>query len=558
MSTLCQSGVAHLIAERLDEAEQDFRSVVGLQPSHLQGLFALGVITWRQQRNELALDYACRLVALAPEVAAHHLLLARIQRELHRLAEAAASFRAALCQVPDDDVVWCELASVLSEAGQPDDAATCYRTALRLQPTSAPAYYNLGVLLFGAKQFAEAATAFRTVLDLRPDHPDAPNKLGATLLEMGECESAASYLALAVERQPTRPAPHSNLGVALRELGQVEAAEACFVRALDLDQDFAKARYNLATTMLQTGRLSEGWRLFESRWQTALRPRAFEQPRWAGEDLGTQVLLLHAEQGMGDTLQFCRYVTAAAQRARVVLEVQPPLARLLGQSFAGVAAVIARGDAIPSFDRHCPLMSLPLVFGTTLETIPGETPYLIPNHADINRWRHRLDGLPGLRVGLVWRGNPDFALTGEKRDLDPAHLAGLSSVPDVSFVSLQKDLSPDDRSRAACYLEMTDWTDELRDFADTAALVAGLDLVIGVDTAVVHLAGSLGRPVWLLNRSDPCWRWLRDRDDSPWYPSLRQFRQRTMRDWPGVMDAVRGALLTRGLSGRSLVSSYTA
>ena len=195
-------------------------------------------------------------------------------------------------------------------------------------------------------------------------------------------------------------------------------------------------------------------------------------------------------------------------------------------------------------------MSLPLVFGTTLESIPARTPYLMPNRADLDRWRTRLDGLPGLRVGLVWRGNPDFALSGQKRDLDPAHLACLSSVPDISFVSLQKGLSPKDRSQAASYLEMTDWTDELHDFADTAALVAGLDLVIGVDTAVIHLAGSLGRPTWLLNRFDPCWRWLRDRDDSPWYPSLRQFRPATVRDWPGVMNAVRAALLTYARPGR--------
>ena len=523
-------------------------------PGHAQGLLALGVIAWWQQRNEQALDYAKRLVALAPEMATHHLLLARILRELRRLPESAASFHNALCLAPDDSAAWGELAAVFSDAGQPDEAVTSYQAAIRLRPSFGPDHYNLGICLFADNRFAEAAAAFRVVLQMKPDHADAPNKLGAALLELGECEAAAEYLQLAVQRRPIQPASHSNLGVALRELGQVEAAEACFVKALTLDGNFAKARYNLATTRLQTGRLREGWELFESRWQTALRPRTFVQPRWTGEDLGSQVLLLHAEQGMGDTLQFCRYVAAAAQRARVVLEVQPPLTRLLAQSLAGVAVIMARGETLPSFERHCPLMSLPLVFGTTLETIPASVPYLIPDHADLDRWRSRLHALPGLRVGLVWRGNPDFALTGQKRDLDPTYLAGLSNVPGISFVSLQKDLSAVDKSRAAAILDMTDWTDELRDFADTAALVAGLDLVIGVDTAVIHLAGGLGRPVWLLNRFDPCWRWLLNRDDSPWYPSLRQFRPGIVRDWPGVMDAVRAALLTFARSDHALVS----
>ena len=611
VAALCEAGLAHLAAGQLAEAERSFTGVIAREPRHLQGVLALGVIAWQQQRQPAALSYALQAAKIAPQLPVGHLLLARVLRESGRVPETIAAFRSALRLSPADNAARLELAQVLADAGLPEEAATEYRLALQHDPLNAPghynlgnlmlrlgqpaeaercyqaalalqpanrharnnlatalrqlgrlqeaeeeyrglaeecpdmveAHYNLGNVLFETGRFVEAVAVFRQALLVRPGHGGAANNLGSALIEIGDYPAAKQCLQQAVKLQPLEAMPRSNLGAALREMGQVAEAEACFRQALRLAGDKVPARNNLATTLLQTGRLREGWALYESRWQTpTLPPRAFSQPLWQGEALGDQVLLLHAEQGMGDTLQFCRYVRLAAQRARVVIEVQPPLRRLLARSLPDAEQVISRGEELPQFARHCPLLSLPRLFGTTLETIPADISYLAPEPAEMAAWKERLAALPGRRIGLVWRGNQAFADAKRKRDMDPACLSFLNGVSGVSFVSLQKDLDAEAKATAQSLLPMTDWTAELTDFAQTAALVAGLDLVIGVDTAVVHLAGALGRPVWLLNRFDPCWRWLREREDSPWYPSLRQFRQPAIGDWASVMAAVRAAL----------------
>jgi hypothetical protein len=270
--------------------------------------------------------------------------------------------------------------------------------------------------------------------------------------------------------------------------------------------------------------------------------RAFSRPRWNGEAGNGGVLLLHAEQGFGDTLQFCRYAPLAAARGwRVVLEVPQPLVRLMG-SLDGVERVVASGDPLPEFDMQCPMMSLPFAFDTELDTIPADIPYLSADHRDVGRWESRLAELgPGLRVGLVWAGNArrhstDLNATDRRRSMDPALLGPLAGVGGVHFFSLQKEGEPP--------FALHDYMDECTDFADSAALVETLDLVIGVDTSVIHLAGSLGKPVWLLNRYDSCWRWLREGETSAWYPGLRQFRQPLPGAWTPVVEAVCRALKT--------------
>jgi hypothetical protein len=298
--------------------------------------------------------------------------------------------------------------------------------------------------------------------------------------------------------------------------------------------------------LLAAGEMAEGWKEYEWRWRTPLMfavRRRFTQPAWDGGGGGT--LLIHAEQGLGDTLQFCRYATLAAARgARVILEVQAPLVRLL-RSLPGAGAVIARGEALPDFDVHAHMLSLPHIFGTTLETISAATPYLTADPADSETMRIRLGQKTGLRVGLVWAGNsyasvPEMAAVDRRRSLAPEHLAPLLDIPEIDFISLQKG------GKAPAAFGLTDFMDEMRDFADTAALVENLDLVISVDTSVAHLAGALGKPVWLLNRFDAEWRWLDGRTDSPWYPGMRIFRQDKPGDWDGVIAAVAGAL--RGLA----------
>jgi hypothetical protein len=303
--------------------------------------------------------------------------------------------------------------------------------------------------------------------------------------------------------------------------------------------------------LLLTGRWAEAWPAYEARWQIghlASARRAFAQPLWTGEQpVARRTILLHAEPGLGDTLQFCRYAPlVAAQGARVVLEVQPPLVRLL-KRLEGVAQVVAAGDALPDFDLHCPLMSLPGAFATTPETVPGSVPYLTADPTQQAAWHDTLAGLPGRRVGLVWAGSarawlPHAAALDRRRSMRLADMAPLAGVRGCTFVSLQLGPPAAQLNESSTGLAIYDVAAALGDFANTAALVANLDLVIAVDTAVAHLAGALGRPVWLLNRFDTCWRWLQGREDSPWYPSLRQFRCGAHEDWANVMQRVTAAL----------------
>jgi len=305
------------------------------------------------------------------------------------------------------------------------------------------------------------------------------------------------------------------------------------------------------------GRFEEGWKEYEWRWKTKLLSGdagRFSAPTWGGEAIGDRVILLHAEQGLGDTLQFCRYAPLIAAGARVVLEVQAPLTRLLSQ-LPGIAAIVARGDGLPPFDLHCPLLSLAGVVGTTLDTIPAEAPYLAADPALAADWRDRLAGLGGLRTGLVWAGgrrlDANLAAVDRRRSIALDTMSPLGEVSGVTFISLQKGDPSAQAAHPPAGMALYDFTADLHDFADTAALIDNLDLVISVDTSVVHLAGALGKPVWLLNRFDTCWRWLLDRDDSPWYPQLRQFRQPSPGDWKSVISGVGDALQCLAACGAS-------
>jgi hypothetical protein len=335
-------------------------------------------------------------------------------------------------------------------------------------------------------------------------------------------------------------------------LNRFDEALASFDRAIAIRPGLAEAHFNAALCLLLTGDLSRGWKQYEWRWSTdQLRSeqRNFSQPQWTGSDkIAGKTILLHAEQGLGDTLQFCRYVPQVAARgARVIFEVPTPLVALM-RTLAGDIDVIARGDHLPAFDLHCPLLSLPLAFNTELDTIPGETPYLSAVPAKSDAWRERLGPRERPRIGLVWAGDPrkqlpNAHLIDRQRSITFDMLAPLFEAADCDFVSLQKGEQAVAQLRASALCNrVVDWTDDFHDFSDTAALVDNLDLVIAVDTSVAHLAGALGKPLWLLNRYNTCWRWLLERDDNPWYPTVRQFRQDEMRNWDAVMARVTGSL----------------
>ncbi len=451
-----------------------------------------------------------------------------------------------------------ELGERFLEARQLERAAQAFRFATRLDPGHAKTFQRLGLTLRLLERWDEAAAASLRAIALAPDSADAYDNLAVVLFAQRELDKSILMFEEAVRLAPHSFARWNNLGNVLILDNRDEAAEAAFRRAVALNPSHPDSHHHLGMVLLRRGDYAEGWREYEWRWQcgalaAARRPATL--PLWDGSP-APRTILLHAEQGLGDGLQFCRYAPLVAARGhRIELEVPKELVALVEFSLASDAIrVVAQATdhpglaGLPAVDAHCPLMSLPLVLGTTLDTIPS-APYLRADPAKAQLWAERLGAADGaLRVGLVWAGNPrrnaSFAIraTDARRSTTLATLAPLLDVPGIRFVSLQKGEGATEL-RAGSYPAILDADPDLHSFADTAALVAALDLVICVDTSVAHLAGGLGKPTWLLSRFDGCWRWLKDRSDSPWYQSMRIFRQGADRDWAPVVEQVREALI---------------
>ena len=414
-----------------------------------------------------------------------------------------------------------------------------------MAPDQAALRLQHGISLSHQGRYAEAVVEFEQARRQRPDLPELAIRLCNELAAQGERDTAAALLRTIVEADPAYAGGWLNLGVLHYEQGRYEAALACYERAQAIDPGFALAHYNEGLIRLLMGDFARGWAKYE--WRLRLKhapalPPGFSQPRWTGEDLAGGTLLLHAEQGLGDTIQFCRFVAQAARRARVILSVPPPLIRLLS-GLPGIAGFVRHGEPIPPFDRYCSLPSLPYLFGTTAETVPA-IPYLAAEPAAVAAWRDRLPSA-GCRVGIVWQGNPKAELD-RGRSFPLACFEAIARLPGIALVSLQKGAGLEQIEALSGRVPVTalgaDFDNGPDAFIDTAAVIAQLDLVIACNTSVAHLAGALGRPVWLALRCWPDWRWQLDRDDSPWYPSLRLFRQARDGDWTETFDRITAAL----------------
>ena len=540
-------GLVHMKLGDLDGATALFRRALALQPNLPLTWNYLGRLLLLRNAPEEAVECFRRALACRSDYAEACLNLAVALAGCGKREEAVAACRKALSLRPDYPEAWNNLGIFLKEQGESEEAGACFERALETKPHFTNAMNNLGVVRFEQGRLDEAAALYHRALALKPDLPEALSNLGQVLRLQDRLEESLDCYRRALSLNPNFPDALINLGSSLSDAGLLKEAVLVMQRAVSLKSDCPDLHKNLGLALLAAGRLEEGWREFEWRWQCAelapARPR-FSQPRWRGESAEGRVLLLYAEQGLGDTIQFCRYAPLAAARGlRVVLAVQQPLVKLM-QSLAGVEKVLSLDDRLPPFDFHLPLMSLPHLFGTRLETIPGDTPYLFPDKEAVSRWEKRICDTPSarLRVGLVWAGRariytPVHATVDRRRSMAPEMMAPILRVPGARFYSLQKDSPPVPGGSG-----LVDFMDECLDFEDTAALIANLDLVISVDTAVAHLAGSLGKPVWLLNRFDSCWRWLRECEGSPWYPTLRQFRQPSLGDWQGVIVRVRDEL----------------
>jgi TPR repeat/Tetratricopeptide repeat len=437
-----------------------------------------------------------------------------------------------------------ETALVHHQAGRLGQAEALYRQILAQQPNHPQALLYLGLVAHQVGQRPSAIRLMRQAIALKPDWPEGWTNLGVALRDDGQYDEAIDAYRQALVLSPDRPHVYYNLGVALKESGKLDEAVAAYRQAVLLKSDLIDAHYGIALSQLLQGDFAQGWHGYELRWMctnfTSPR-RKFWQPKWDGSDLAGKTILLHSEQGFGDTIQFIRYVPMVAERGGKVILVCPPELRRLLKDFSGVSQLVTWDESLPSFDLHCPLLSLPLAFGTLLETVPNSVPYITPDAREVQRWREKLASDPQrLKVGLVWAGGPHP----KGRSMSLAAFSPLSAIPGVSFYSLQTGDAAKEADNPPDGLKLINDANELKDFADTAALIANLDLVISIDTAAAHLAGAMAKPVFNLLQFAADFRWLLDRQDSPWYPTMRMFRQSKLGDWDSIIQQVTTALKT--------------
>ncbi|TAM51185.1 MAG: tetratricopeptide repeat protein [Paraburkholderia sp.] len=545
----------------LAEAETVYGEILALRPRHFDALQLLGALALQAGRHEEGVAWLSKALEVDPRQAHVHSNLAFALNALGRHDAALAAANRALALKAGFADALNNRGMALAALERPGEALASFEEALSAKPDFPEAWSNRSCALRDLGHPQEAVASCDQAIALRPNYAEAWSNRGNALSDLNRPFEAQASYERALSAASNLADAWNNLGLTYVDMNRHADALACYERALALAPDSPETHWNRALCLLQTGELATGFAEYEWRWRRkriAPSRRDFDVPLWLGDTpLDGKTILLHAEQGLGDTLQFCRYAQlVAAQGARVVLEVQPELARLLA-GFDGVSELVTAGEALPPFDCHSPLLSLPLALHTTITTIPARTPYLFADRAASARVRTRIEEAacsPSLKVGLVWAGGhrphvPELRKNDARRSLAYDRFAPIVEVPGVQFFSLQKGENAAHqlnamRERHEPSRRVIDWSAELTDFADTAALVDNLDLVISVDTSTAHLAGAMNKPIWILNRLDTCWRWMLEREDSPWYPSARLFRQPALGDWDSVIESIASALTT--------------
>lgn len=545
-----QADALHLLGvsfldEQPGEAEQLIRQAVACDPRNPLYHTNLGLALRNLHRYEEALAMCDKALRLKPDYREAHVNRGLALLSLQRREEAVAAFGAALALNGDFAPALKYRGDTLSELGRFDEAIADFDRLLALTPGDVSTLNNRGLALIELKRIDEALASFDRALALAPDLPEIVNSRGTALRAMGRPEEALTCFTRAALLNPGYAEAVANRGLALQDVARFDEALASYAEAQRMRPDWALPHWNEATLRLLTGDLARGFAKAEWREQVpalGIAAPAFTQPRWLGGPLDGKTILVHADMGLGDSIHFARYIPLLAGRgARVVARVQAPLRTLIA-TVDGVSLCVGKDDPLPEFDLHCPLSSLPLAFGTALDSIPARTPYL-PPPASVPAWRDRLGANDRPTIGVVWSGNARHA-NDRNRSIRLETLRLLFD-SDATFVSLQTELRAGDEAILRTQDNLVMAGPLFADLSDTAACVAALDLVITVDTSAAHLAGALGRPVWILLPFAPDWRWLLDRDDSPWYPTARLFRQGGDRCWEPVIERVRQALAQR-------------
>jgi tetratricopeptide (TPR) repeat protein len=537
--------LAHHQAGRLREAEQIYRQILAADSNCADACHLLGCVYHQAGNYPLATDYIGRAVALMPDSAEAHNNLGNALVMQHRREEALPCYQRAIELKPDYADPWSNLGSALQEVGRYEEAVPFFRRALAIKPGFAEAWSNLGNTFQKLDRHQQAVDCYRRALEIKPNFAQANSNLANALHELGKPEDAVAICRKAVDLDPNSADAYNNLGKALLEVGHTQEAERCLTRAIELRPDFAMAHANHAAVMLLHGDFEHGLPEYEWRWKTGQIPVfTFDRPEWNGESLEGRTVLIHVEQGLGDTIQFIRYAPLVKSLGATTLVVSQKFLHPLLARCPGIDRLIAEGEQIPAFDFHVPLLTLMRIFSLTLEAIPTEIPYLFADPALVESWRAKLENIRGFRIGINWRGRPR-SHDSTRRDLPLELFESLAQLPGVRLISLQKGFGGENLVPLRLPFPLTDLGDfdtMHGAFMDTAAIMKNLDLVISSDTAVPHLAGALGIPVWLALPLVPNWRWLLDRPDTPWYPTMRLFRQQRLGNWTDVFDEMKASL----------------
>lgn len=525
---------------QLPQAQALYERILKVHPQHHPSMQMLGTVAMQTGKPQLAVDWYSRAIEREAGVPELHAQLGFALQELGRLKDAVAAYDQALALNPRMADTFNNRGVALQRLKRTQEAIASYDQAISLRPGYAEAHFNKGSALLATKQAQAAMVCLGQAIALRPDYVKAHVNRGVAWQQLQRPDTALACYDQALAHNPYNPEAHFNRGGALQALKRLDDAIASYDQAIALRPDYPDAHLLKSTALLLQGNFARGWELYEWRWRTEdclPRVRAFAQPIWRGDvPLQGKRILLHGEQGLGDMLQFCRYAKlVAAEGAHVILEVPKPLASVL-QNLEGVDEMVIAGEPLPGFDLHCPLLSLPLAFHTDLATIPCAPAYLRCHPEAARDWEQRLGPRTGPRVGIVWSGNPQHAIDYNR---SIALESFVRCVPQGwECFSLQKEVRADDRPALEAHARIRHFGDALTDFGDTAALCSLMDVVVSVDTSVAHLSAALGRPTWVLLPFVPDWRWLLDRVDSPWYPSVKLYRQPTDADWLSVLDRV--------------------